>query len=1055
MYKNLLRTLLGGAILVTGLTASAQQKAPSLESLRINGMLMYDDDRSEDVLGFYEYTATAPVTRRALVLSPRNYLSGDAVVVDGKLYTYHMEVYAGSMVDAAYYTVVDVATGSATKSPNISWDLDVAYSHYASSAALNSVDGKVYCSGYEYNSSDRTLTPTLKIWNVTENAKEAVGTMQAALAVMSFDKDGNLYGITACSSRGADDGGRLVKVDKTTGSLTIVGDTGIRPWFDQSGVISPYDGRLYWFASEAVAGGGANDATAMLYAVDLATAKADAIGALPNGDEVVAAWIPAQTIPDAAPGDISGLVADFTAPSLAGKIKFDLPSVSYSGGALDGDVDWVVTLGGKTVASGTGAPGLAIAAEVEVPSSGEYTFDVVASNAAGNGNVDRTTTYIGYGVPDAVASVTFVVEDGIHEVSWGHVGTLAQGTYLDGDHASYRVVRQPGNVVLAEKWTKNTYSERAVDGDLQSTYYEITAVNGDRMSAPAKSNVVVTGSTIGLPYHEDFASATSVNAYDIVDSNKDGNTWSYYDYSKVVQIRMATAGTHDDWLVLPPVRLEKGYSYEFKFDCYATVASYVNILDVAMGLSAETMDTMLLEDIEVTGTKASAMKEVAVAIKPAETAVYRLGIHIKSATRQGTFAIKNVSVSAGSSTAVPAAPGLAVSAGAKGALSAVLTVSAPALTAGGDELENAVTLFTVSRDGEPRATIPTEAGKIEYTYEDNDVPAAGMHAYTVCAVNADGTGEAAEASLFIGRDRPLAPAGLRAADNGDGTVVLSWDTPSEAGANGGYVDVDRLVYSVVAPDKTVTTGITGTAAVASIATSGVQAEVTYKVGVKYSDDAAADEAVAESNVLIAGTPYTAPFAETFASAAAASQIWTKEYVLVDKNYNLEFSVKADSDHGGDEGGLKIYSYEKVAAGRWVSPLFDLSLSINPEISVWVNAFDANVSFELQVQAGYGDWQTVAALESVDGWTEVKAPLSDFRNKRVRFGLLAKFAGWYTALYADDFAVRENTSGIESVDADDNENLEIYNIQGIRVPSMTAPGVYIVRSGATTRKVVVN
>ena len=148
MYKNLLRTLLGGAILVTGLTASAQQKAPSLESLRINGMLMYDDDRSEDVLGFYEYTATAPVTRRALVLSPRNYLSGDAVVVDGKLYTYHMEVYAGSMVDAAYYTVVDVATGSATKSPNISWDLDVAYSHYASSAALNSVDGKVYCSGY-------------------------------------------------------------------------------------------------------------------------------------------------------------------------------------------------------------------------------------------------------------------------------------------------------------------------------------------------------------------------------------------------------------------------------------------------------------------------------------------------------------------------------------------------------------------------------------------------------------------------------------------------------------------------------------------------------------------------------------------------------------------------------------------------------------------------------------------------------------------------------------------------------------------------------------------
>lgn len=148
-------------VLLSALPVSAQMKAPSLENLRINGMLMYDNDRSEDVLGFYEYTATAPVSRRVLTLSPRNYLAGDAVVVDGKLYTYHLEVQYG-YVNSAFYTVIDVATGSATKSSNISYETSVAYSHYATSAALNPTDGKVYCSGFEYDAAAKTLTPTLR-----------------------------------------------------------------------------------------------------------------------------------------------------------------------------------------------------------------------------------------------------------------------------------------------------------------------------------------------------------------------------------------------------------------------------------------------------------------------------------------------------------------------------------------------------------------------------------------------------------------------------------------------------------------------------------------------------------------------------------------------------------------------------------------------------------------------------------------------------------------------------------------------------------------------------
>ena len=1045
MLKNLLKPLFCGMVLLSALPVPAQMKAPSLENLRINGMLMYDNDRSEDVLGFYEYTATAPVSRRVLTLSPRNYLAGDAVVVDGKLYTYHLEVQYG-YVNSAFYTVIDVATGSATKSSNISYETSVAYSHYATSAALNPTDGKVYCSGFEYDAVAKTLTPTLKIWNVAENTKTAVGTMQASLAVMSFDKDGNLYGVTASSSDSSDDGGRLVSVDTATGSLTIVGDTGVRPKFDQSGVISPYDGRLYWFANEPVPGAGANDAYSRLYAVDLATARAELIGDMPNGDEVVAAWI-AEAGNDDAPGVVGDVAVDFTAPSLSGKVNFTLPSKSYSGAPLGGDVEWTVSLGDKVLASGKGAAGSAVAADVAVDGSGEYTFDVVAANASGSSVVAQTSAYIGYGLPEAVGEVRFAVEDGRHVVTWEHVTALAKGDYLEGGHANYRVVRYPEGTVLHENLAENRFEEAASEGALQSTYYEITAVNGDRSAQAVKSNAVLTGNSVALPFEENFEDASSLGLF----TNNDGNTWAYYSYSKVVQIRQATSGTHDDWLILPPARLEEGLSYELKFNCYATLVSYVNTLDIAMG--ADAMTETLASGIEVTNTKAAEMQEVSLVIKPKETGTYRIGIHIKSASHQGTFAIKNILLSAGKSTAVPAAPSVEAAAAANGALGALLTITAPTQTAGGAALEKPVTAFEILRDGTLVATVDAEEGKTEYSYEDKTVAAAGMYVYAVRAINADGAGETAEVSVYVGRDVPLAPTGFTAIDNFDGTVTLNWDAPSATGANGGYVDVEHLVYTVTNPDKSVAEGIRGTSAEATIAKTGDQTEVKYILGVKYDDDATVNAAAVESNVLVAGAPYMLPFGESFAGAAASTQIWSKDAVKIEKSYNLEFNFNADSDHGGDGGGLKIYSYENDAAGRWISPAIDLSQSVNPELSMWVKMLSADVEFELQAQCEYGEWQTVATVEPSTEWTELRVSLAPYRGRFVRLGLTGRFNKWYNALYMDDIAVSESTSGIEGIVVSEGE-AEVYNLQGLRVSDTAAPGVYIVRKGAEVRKVII-
>jgi hypothetical protein len=1059
MKKHLLKNAVCSVAVLAAVSVSANPAAqstplrsPSLSNLRINGMLKYDSYQSEDVKGIYEYSATSPVTRRNLVLIPRQYINGDAVVSDGKLYSYNLSVDYG-YVNSSFYTVVDLATGTATKSSTISYDLGVAYSHYATSAAVNPVDGKVYCSGYTYNSDDKTLTPTFKQWNLAENTKSDIGTMQASLMVMAFDKEGNLYGITACSSKGSSDGGYLVKVDTATGSLTNIGDTGIRPWFDQSGVISPYDGRLYWFVNSAVEGStDANAADAALYAVDLTTAKAERIGDLPYSDEVVAAWIPTQTISDNAPGVATGVTTAFSGASLCGNVNFTLPAESYSGAALTGSLTWTVTSDGKELATGTGEAGSAVSAAVEVAASGEYTFYVSVANADGTGETVPVTTYVGYGTPNAASNVQFAIEDGKNVVTWNHATGVVGKGYMAGEHPVYKIVRQPGDVLLQEAWTDSVFSEAALDGALQSTYYEVTSVNGDLCGATAKSNALVTGSSLALPYSEDFTDASSFDLYTAIDSNNDSNTW-YYSV-KSAKIRQVTSGSHDDWLVLPPVKLEAGYSYELKFNTYATLASYTNIIDVAMGTAIDALTDTLVSDLSITGTSSKAMKEVAATIKPQTTAVYRIGIHIKSASRQGTFTVDDITISAGQSTAIPAAPAVTAVAGDKGALSATLTITAPTLTAGGDALTSAVTSFEVERNGAALTTIAAVDGQSEYTYTDENIPAAGTYTYTVRALSALGSGEDATASVYVGRDALTAPTGVVAKDNFDGTVALSWDAAATTGVNGGYVATDKLVYNVTLPDGSTVDNITGTSTVVNIATTGTQSEVSYTVGVRYDDEAATAAVKATSNTLIAGAPYAAPFAESFTGAATQTSVWSKE-MISGKSTNVSISARSDADYDEDGGGLDFVSYAADVVVRYSTPLLDLTGVETPEAKMWVKMPSLKAEFALQAQSRYGEWTTIVTLEPTDEWTEVKADLSAYADNYVRLGLLVTSQSSFNYVYVDKISVASSkTSGIDAVAGDANGNCEIYTIQGVRVADMSTSGIYIVRTAQGTRKVLV-
>ncbi|MDE6345752.1 MAG: hypothetical protein K2L55_03680 [Muribaculaceae bacterium] len=260
--KRLITSIALAATVTTTIAATGRpHRSASLDNLRIKGILMYDNEKSVENLGLYSYTVTEPVSRRMLTPIPRIYANGGSVAVDNRLYTFQYDIQYGYVNSARYY-VYDLTTGEQLSSTSMGYDLATAYSHAAVSSAVDPVSHTVYSSGYEYNDADKTLSFKLKTWDVANNTKTTVGDMKAPLIVMAFDKEGQLWGITASSSTTSTDGGFLIKVDKATGAMTVIGDTGVRPYYDQSAVIDPASGTFYWLANTQTE-------EANLYTVDL------------------------------------------------------------------------------------------------------------------------------------------------------------------------------------------------------------------------------------------------------------------------------------------------------------------------------------------------------------------------------------------------------------------------------------------------------------------------------------------------------------------------------------------------------------------------------------------------------------------------------------------------------------------------------------------------------------------------------------------------------------------------------------------------------------------
>lgn len=192
--------------------------------------------------------------------------------------------------------------------------------------------------------------------------------MEDPLYSIAFDSEGTLYGITASGVFGT--------VDKATGELTVIADTGVSSDYQGGAVIDSEIGVFYYTPSD--------DWSSQLYAIDVATGNAEYLGDFENSEQVVGLYIPGPAAADGAPAvptDVVVVIDD----DLNGTVTFDAPDTTYGGEALSGTITYNIYDGDSKIATGTCEAGTVVEAAVKLDKKGPYAIRVSCQNEAGEG----------------------------------------------------------------------------------------------------------------------------------------------------------------------------------------------------------------------------------------------------------------------------------------------------------------------------------------------------------------------------------------------------------------------------------------------------------------------------------------------------------------------------------------------------------------------------------------------------------------------------------------------------------------------------------------------
>ena len=926
------------------------------------------------------------------------------------------DVYYATRYTTSYGTILTYVVAFAMDSdPEAGWGdwtntHDATYLPY--DLTYNPYDHRIY--GFFSNAqADGVVFATAEYEHGNNSKIHAINDMDGLWVAIAAAADGTIYGIEsiADTSTGTPvvSGSTLYKIDRLTGAATRIGDTGQKPLLAGSATIDPRSGRMFWTVSPSAS-------ESYLCEVDLATGVATKLFDFTDSRHVVGIYADVPEVEDKAPAAITDASATCAGGTLDGTVSFTTPSTCFDGTPATGTLTYRIFDGGNLLAEGTAAAGTGVTAPVTFNARGAHDLVVYTLNSAGASLKTHVSVFAGYGVPAAPQNVKATAAGSAVTITWDAVTEATDEGYLDPADVRYTVTETTSGTIVAQDIAATTAGYTATVDGITSLIFSVTADNHGSQSAAGTSNKLTLGSILP-PYAVGFDSADDIADFTILDGNDDGKKWTFY----TDRMRMAynSSLAMDDWLITPPLRLEAGKTYYASFKARSENERYPEKVEACWGAAptAEAMTNMLVE----AQTLPKDYVELGGFITPSATGDYYLGIHGVSDKDCYYLNVDDISVAAGVSTNAPAAPtALAVEPDPSGDPKATVRLTAPSKTLAGTTLA-ALTKIEVYRNraDAPVHTFdnPTPGAELSFT---DVLPEAATVTYTARPFSAEGEGDQASVTAFVGMPLASAPAAVTISENEPGIITLSWEKVATS-AEGNPINADKVKYNIYAivftegfwgiteQEELMESAISGTTHTFRAVPEGEQKIVGYSVSA-VTDFGESGHTFTEK--IPAGQPYI-DFTESWAGGNASTIITTESINY--GNWSVEsgdYSEPVSQD--GDGGFMAMRGYFAGYCGALTTGKISLEGIPYPQFSFYSytpddEGADLN-TIAISVREIGGEWaevwnKTIVDMGATAGWHQVNVPLDGFGGKTVQIRMLATIHDRpYTQVSIDNLSI---------------------------------------------------
>ena len=939
------RTLQVGRPPSKNLTAASPLRALG-DGTTIFGSLAYTNAWTSYAWGIYSFKAGADLTATKVADIYGDPNGGGTLI--GSKYVYNYFIYTPEM-GFTFTTLCtqDIKSGEQTKVQQLYPD----QSQITYALAYDRINGETFALSYmkKYIDDDQLIqkyVPCLSTIDLTTGVVSPIAELPK-MCFLAITPGGEMY----AASSGSDS--KLYRLNKTTGAYSEVGPTGVTPSdYTQAATFDPITGKLYWACTHA-------DGSSALYDVNISTGAASLIAPFSYDEEYTGLYIPEPDVADLAPAKATDVSIDFTNGSLTGNVRGVAPNASNSGTALQGNLTVTLTVDRTATETQTVAPGAAFNFGKSL-TEGIHNFDIHISNAAGDGPHLAIAKYIGIDAPAAPADVKLSASsDGKAHISWTAPSIGMNDGYIDPQQLTYRIVRQPGNSVVAEAATGTSFDDE-VTAAPDNYYYEVTASCGGRQGLTAKSNKGVFGTGSTLPYEWNFDSKEEFDLWTVIDANNDFDNkylygkWQYGeglkltgDEAKAAVYKWSMDNIADDWLISPPFQVEKGKKYEVKY--LVKTRGEEEQLQVAAG-DLNTVDHLTTIS-NVIKLKDKEYVEKSHQFTATKDGNFYVAFHALSAKKHYYLFIDNVSVDAVANDDAPAAVSdLSVKADPQGALKATVAFTAPLKTKANAALQSISKIDVFhGNETEPVYTFNNAAPGEVLSWTEN-VSAMGIYTYRVLVSNNAGAGDKAVASAYVGPDKAKAVGNITLTEK-NGHPVVTWDAPTE-GVNGGFVSAEKTKYRIIRlcdhqSENKVLEARHSSTSFTDMTINPAKSQYYLAYEIIPITDAGEGEA-ATTDYIVYGNPYSDGFAESFPSKTTQTGPWT-----VDPQKNSHWELKYNGEYPSCEpadkdGGLITYVGSDAYPGtssRLISPKISVKDLIVPVLKFCVYHYSQQSEYE--------------------------------------------------------------------------------------------------------------